>query len=182
MTITSTKPAQIAALTLAGLIGLATAAAAHVTLETPEAAQKSTYKAVLRVGHGCEGEATQRLRVRIPEGVIAVKPMPKPGWTIEIVKGAYKQGYDYYGTKLTEGVTELVWSGNELPDDYYDEFTFRAYLTEALPVGSMVWFPVVQECANGAERWIEIPAEGQDADDFEMPAAGVKIGEPGHGH
>ncbi|ESZ34411.1 hypothetical protein X732_26040 [Mesorhizobium sp. L2C066B000] len=33
------------------------AALAHITLETKEAAVGSTYKAVLRVPHGCEGKA-----------------------------------------------------------------------------------------------------------------------------
>jgi uncharacterized protein YcnI len=63
---------------------------AHVTLETQEAHVGSTYKAVLRVPHGCEGAATLKVRVQVPEGVIAVKPMPKAGWTLETVKGAYK--------------------------------------------------------------------------------------------
>ena len=36
----------------------ATAAEAHVTLETGDAPVGSTYKAVLRVPHGCEGKAT----------------------------------------------------------------------------------------------------------------------------
>jgi len=46
------------------------AAFAHITLETQEAAVGSTYKAVLRVPHGCEGKATTAVRVQIPEGVI----------------------------------------------------------------------------------------------------------------
>ncbi|TIM61759.1 MAG: DUF1775 domain-containing protein, partial [Mesorhizobium sp.] len=43
------------------------AALAHITLETQEAAVGSTYKAVLRVPHGCEGKATTAVRVQIPE-------------------------------------------------------------------------------------------------------------------
>lgn len=162
-----------AAALAAGLAG-AVAAQAHVTLEQPEAPVGSTYKAVLRVGHGCEGAATTRLRVQIPEGVIAVKPMPKPGWTLELVKGKYAQTYDYYGTPTAEGVTELVWSG-ELPDAYYDEFVFRARLTEGLSVGTDLYFPVVQECDGAAERWIEIPAAGQDPDSLESPAPGIRL-------
>lgn len=167
---------------LAALLLTAPAALAHATLEVTGAPQASTYKAVIRIGHGCDGQATERLRVQIPEGVISVKPMPKPGWTVEKVKGAYAKPYDYYGTELTEGVKELVWSGNALPDDEYDEFVFRAYLTDALPVGSTVSFPIVQECATAAERWIEIPAAGQSADDLEYPAPGVLIGAPHEGH
>ena len=39
------------------------AAHAHVTLEQPKAPAGSTVKAVLRVGHGCDGSATHTLRV-----------------------------------------------------------------------------------------------------------------------
>ncbi len=41
------------------------AASAHITLETQEAAVGSTYKAVLRVPHGCDGKATTGVRVQI---------------------------------------------------------------------------------------------------------------------
>jgi uncharacterized protein YcnI len=75
----------------ASLCLFASAALAHSTLEVQEAPIKSTYKAVMRVPHGCEGALTLKVRIRIPEGVIAVKPMPKPGWTLETVKGKYHE-------------------------------------------------------------------------------------------
>jgi periplasmic copper chaperone A len=159
-----------------------TAAKAHVTLEEQEAPVNSTYKAVLRVGHGCEGLPTLKLRVRIPEGVIAVKPMPKPGWSLETVKAPYDQSYDYFGAPVAEGVREIVWIG-KLLDEHYDEFVFRARLTDRLPVGEMLYFPTVQECEGGkAERWIEIPAAGKSADDYEYPAAGLKLLPAGSRH
>ena len=148
---------------------------AHVTLEVQEAPVGSTYKAVLRVPHGCEGAASLRIRVQVPEGVVAVKPMPKAGWTLETVKGAYRQPYDYYGTPLTEGVKEISWTG-KLLDEHYDEFVFRGQLTDGLPVGQMLYFPIVQECEGGkSERWIEIPAAGRTADDYRFPAPGLKL-------
>jgi periplasmic copper chaperone A len=152
----------------------ATPAAAQVTLETGEAEPQSTYKAVLRVGHGCEGHATTAVRVRIPDGMIMVKPMPKPGWEIEIKKGTYERPYDYFGETLTEGVTEIAWSGGELPDAYYEEFVFRGRLTGFEP-GTVLSFPVVQECTEGVHRWIEIPAEGQDPDELDEPAPQLTI-------
>ncbi|MFO1050027.1 MAG: DUF1775 domain-containing protein [Geminicoccaceae bacterium] len=161
----------------AGLLTVAVAgpARAHVTLETTTAPADSTYKAVLRVPHGCEGKSTTALRVKIPEGVIAAKPMPKPGWQLATTTGKYAKGYDYYGTPVSEGVTEIAWTGGDLPDAWYDEFVFRARLT-GLPVDSVVYFPVVQECADGAvDRWIEIPEPGKSPDDYESPAPGVKI-------
>jgi uncharacterized protein YcnI len=36
------------------------------------------------------------VRVQIPEGGIAAKPMPKPSWTLDKVKGAYAKPYDYF--------------------------------------------------------------------------------------
>ncbi|MBP2238468.1 uncharacterized protein YcnI [Sinorhizobium kostiense] len=154
----------------------ATAAFAHASLETTEAPVGSAYKAVIRVPHGCEGKPTIAVRVQIPEGVIAAKPMPKPGWTVEKVKGPYEKSYDYHGTPTTEGVKEIVWKGGNLADDEYDEFVFRAFLTDSLPVGKLLHVPVVQECPDGAaERWIEIPAEGQSGDDLEYPAPAIRL-------
>jgi uncharacterized protein YcnI len=171
----------IPALALA-VLGSGTALA-HVSLQPKEAPVGSTYKAVLGVPHGCEGKPTNVVRVKIPEGFIAVKPQPKPGWTLEKVRGAYEKSYDYYGTPTSEGVTEVVWSGGNLGDDEYDEFVLRGYLTPDLPVGETLYFPVVQECAEGAaERWIEIPAEGQSSDELELPAPGVKLLESVGGH
>jgi uncharacterized protein YcnI len=90
--------------------------------------------------------------VRLPEGVIAARPMPKPGWQLTTVKSKYEKTYDYFGTPLSEGVVEITWTGGELPDEWYDEFVFRARLAGFAP-GSVVYFPVVQECAGGVHRW-----------------------------
>jgi uncharacterized protein YcnI len=154
----------------------ASQALAHVTLETQAASVGSTYKAVARVPHGCKGAATTKVRVQIPEGVIAVKPMPKAGWSLDTVKGKYDKAYDYYGTPTSEGVKEVVWSGGKLLDEHYDEFVFRAYLTTDLKPDTTLYVPIVQECEGGAvERWIEIPAAGKVSDDYKFPAPGLKL-------
>jgi len=170
---TKTKLAALGAAAL--LLAAPVTAFAHVTLETPQAPAGSTYKAVLRLPHGCAGAATLKVRVQMPEGFIGVKPMPKAGWTLDIIKGKYEGSYDLYGNTVTEGVKELSWTGN-LPDDYYDEFVFRGTLTKAFATGATVYFPMVQECEGGkVERWIEVPADGKTSDDYESPAPGVKI-------
>lgn len=158
------------------IVAISTSAAfAHITLETGEAKIGANYKAVLRVPHGCDGKPTTAVRIQIPEGVIAAKPMPKAGWTLETVKGSYAKSYDLYGTPVSEGVKEIVWSGGELPDEFYDEFVFRAMLTDSLKAGEKLYFPVVQECGEAAERWIEVPAKGQDPETLELPAPGLKL-------
>lgn len=156
-------------------------AVAHITLETTEAAAGSAYKAVLRVGHGCEGAPTTAIRIRIPEGVIAVHPMPNPGWTLETKTGAYAEPIQYSDQTLTEGVQEIVWSGGDLPDEWYDEFIFRVQLPEG-EAGQVLYFPLVQECGEMVTRWIEVPGEGQGAGDLAQPAPSVTLTEALSGH
>jgi periplasmic copper chaperone A len=151
-------------------------ASAHVTLENRQATIGSSYKAVFAVPHGCAGSATVKIRVQIPEGVIAAKPMPKAGWNVELIKGKYAADYDYHGAKLSDGVKEVVWSGGKLPDDNYDEFVINTFLTSALKPNTNLYFPVVQECEQGISRWIDIPADGDaGAHDSKSPAPAVKL-------
>ncbi|KAA2311763.1 DUF1775 domain-containing protein [Puniceibacterium sp. HSS470] len=132
---------------------LVSPALAHVTLESPEAAAGATYRAVVRVPHGCDGEATQELHVTLPEGFYAAKPMPKAGWQLETVTGAYATPYMNHGTEMTEGLREIVWSGGNLQDDWYDEFVFRGTVGPNMAPGSVLSFPVVQVCASGTADW-----------------------------
>ena len=171
-------------LTLAVLALSAPAAFAHATFEQAEVTHNARERMVLRVPHGCGDEATLRVRVSIPDGINAVQPMVKAGWTLSTVTGPLAEPYNSHGTEITEGVREIIWEG-KLPSAFYDEFVFRARFTEALPAGEMVYIPVVQECANAAERWIEVPAAGQSGDSLAYPAPGVMVvpaGEHGHSH
>lgn len=151
---------------------------AHVTLETRQTPVESSYKAVFRVPHGCKGSPTVALRVRIPEGVIGVKPQPKAGWTLKTVRGDYVKSYTLYGAQVSSGVKEVSWAGGPLPDDNYDEFVFMAYLSGALAPNTTLYFPVVQECEKGVERWIDVPQAGETAvpdSHAGSPAPGLKL-------
>ena len=128
---------------------------AHVTLEKAEAAVGSGYRAVFRVPHGCQGQPTEVVRVRIPEGFIAAKPMPKAGWRLEKVRGPYEKSYQFHGRPLAEGVKEIVWRGGNLADDEYDEFIISGFLAADLKPGAMLHFPVVQECPGGTRRALD---------------------------
>jgi uncharacterized protein YcnI len=162
------KHATIAAVAALFTVGTAYA---HATLEQTQANPGKAYKAVVRIGHGCEGKPTIKVRIKVPEGLLSAKPMPKPGWTIEKIKGSYAKTYELWGEPVKDGTTEIVFSGNSLADDEYDEFVFRGTVAKELPVGTRVYVPIVQECTDGAaERWIEIPAAGKTSDDYETPA------------
>jgi uncharacterized protein YcnI len=150
-------------------------ALAHPSFEARSAVIGTSYKAVIKLPHGCDGSPTTRVRVLIPEGVIGVKPKPMPGWSIETKRGVYERSYPYYhGAALTEGVKEIVWSGS-LPDDYFDEFVFAGFLADSLAAGTTLHFPIYQECEKGSYAWIDIPAPGQDQHALKSPAPGIAL-------
>ena len=154
----------------------ASTAFAHAGLENREATIGTTYKAIVKIPHGCDGAATTKVSVQIPSGLIAVKPMPKPGWALQTVKGAYDKAYPYYGGKeLTEGVTEVSWSGGNLPDAHYDEFTFTGLMAKSLAPDTIMYFPISQDCEKGSVSWSEIPAAGQNPHDLKLPAPRVRL-------
>lgn len=164
-------------LLIAGVLALAflERAAAHVTLENQEAKANAGYKAILRVPHGCAGSATTAIRVRVPEGLIGVRPMPKPGWTLTTTVRDYSKSYKLYHAEVSRGVSEIGWSGGKLPDDWYDEFVFIGFLSTDLIAGATLYFPVVQQCEEGAHRWIEIPEKGKARSDLQEPAPELKV-------
>jgi uncharacterized protein YcnI len=166
------RMAAAAAFLSTALIGAT--ADAHITLEAQSASAGSSYKAVFRVPHGCEGTATVKIRVRLPDGVINVKPQPKPGWDVSTVmeKLAKPMTLDH-GREITETVREVDWSGGKLPDTFYDEFVLRVELPDK--PGTTIYFPVVQECEKGINRWIEIPGPGKSSRDYKEPAPGLKL-------
>jgi uncharacterized protein YcnI len=127
---------------------------AHVTLENPRAEAGGSYRAALRVTHGCEGSPVREVIVEIPEGVRGAKPMPKPGWTIAIEPGRVR------------------WSGGRLENGYFDEFVLLARLPEA--PGTIYW-KVSQICEQGRIDWVDIPPAGKSRADSKTPAAPLQI-------
>ncbi|MEO8531127.1 MAG: copper chaperone PCu(A)C [Deltaproteobacteria bacterium] len=161
------KPTLLGALSAALL--MATPALSHASLEVAEATIGTTYKGVMRITHGCDGLATHTVKIEIPDGFYAVKPMPKAGWTVETVIGTYDTPYVNHGTEMTEGVREIIWSGGDLHDDWYDEFVFRGTIGADVAPGVMN-FPTVQLCEGGENAWIDV-----DGTDKAHPAPKLTI-------
>ncbi len=153
---------------------------AHATLGQKEATIGSTTKVTLRVPHGCKGEATHTVRIEIPEGLYAVKPMPKPGWTLETETGAYETPYDNHGTIMEQGVRAVIWSGGNLEDGWYDEFTVRGSVGPNMEDGTTLFFPATQTCASGMVDWTDTSG----SHDVPNPAPKLTLvaADGGHGH
>ena len=150
----------------------ATNAGAHAILVTPKAEAGSFYKAAIGITHGCAGTPTREVTVLIPAGVTGAKPMPKPGWTIDIERSKLTTPRESHGRQVLEEVTKIRWSGGSLPNAYYDEFSLVATLPAQ--AGPLYW-QVSQACDQGRYDWVEIPAPGQDARELKSPALRLEL-------
>ncbi|RAK67207.1 YcnI family protein [Phenylobacterium kunshanense] len=112
---------------------------AHVSIQ-PTTAAPGAYQ-VLRfgVGHGCSGDATTAVTIRIPPGTLAARPQPKPGWTLEV---------DREG----DVVRAIRWRGGPLPADQFEEFVMLVHLPER--AGPLA-FPALQTCGARDTLWGE---------------------------
>lgn len=144
-----------AAATAVTLTAFAAPAMAHVTLDIKEAAANATHRIALRIPHGCGDEATHTVRVQLPAGFVNAQPMVKAGWTTETVRGDYAAPVTHRDNEITSGVTEIVWSGGDLPSAFYDEFVVRGAVASSVEPGTQMHFLIVQECANGEAAWID---------------------------
>jgi uncharacterized protein YcnI len=150
------------------------AALAHVTVQPKDAPADSYAHLVFTVPHGCNGSATTALRIKLPDGILSVKPQMKPGWQVEIKSrklDAPAQGP--HDKSITDVVDEVAWRGGPLPDNLYDTFGLIVRLPDK--AGQTLYFPAVQECEQGVERWIEIPSAGQGSDKLRTPAPAVRL-------
>lgn len=173
------------AATLVASLTAAAPAAAHVTIVPGEAPADGYATLQVQVPHGCDGAPTKAVRVQIPESVPSVTPQVHPGWAVSTQDGP-KDAVELHGETVTSGVKEVVWTAADagpLPDGRLDIFGMSVKLP-AGKAGDPVYFPTVQECAKGESGWIQIPQQGESADDLELPAPAVVLtaSEGEHGH
>ena len=164
-----------ALITSLGLLGMG-AATAHVTLEYPVATAGQSYKATFKIGHGCGASPTRVVEVDMPAGVRGAKPMPKPGWSLEVVREQLAQPYTSHGRSVSEDTVRIRWTAQTdadmLPSGFYDEFVLVATLPRQ--AGRLYW-PVRQQCPQGQLDWTEVPAPGQAWGDLTSPAAELEL-------
>lgn len=151
-------------------------ASAHVVLEYQVAPASASYKATFKVGHGCGGFPTRQVEVDIPTGMRGARPMPKPGWTLEVQRAKLAQPYTSHGRSITDDVVRITWTAKTAEDmlqsTHYDEFVLVA--TTPDKAGPVYW-PVRQICTEGQNNWTDVPQPGQKLSDLKSPAAALEI-------
>ena len=135
-------------------------AAAHVTLQQPSGDAGGSYRAVLRVSHGCDGSPTTALTVQLPAGFDNAQPQARPGWTLE------RRG------------SEVTWTASKqsaLPPDAQGEFILDGKLPAA---AGPLWLKVQQACERGRIDWSQLPAGGTSTAGLKTPAVLLQVQAP----
>ncbi len=149
----------------AGLVLAAGPAAAHVTIATKGVKAGQTTTFVLKIPHGCAGAATTGLRVAVPGVLSAIAPQEKPGWTAVVTPAGG-------GTGASAKRAQIAWTGGTIAAAEHAEFAFTAKV--AADAKGRVYVPIVQQCGDAAERWIDIPA-GPEAGEPGKPAPAFDV-------
>lgn len=152
-------------------LAAAPAAGAHVGLEPATAPAGSETTFTLTVPHGCAGSPTTAVAIKLPEAVRAAWPAPAPGWDLEATPAGDAAGDQ--GGETAQRLDIVRWSGGRLPDGELGEFRIKLALPDD-PGGSLV-IPAVQTCEDGETRWIQLPAEGERAEDLPEPAPAIAL-------
>jgi len=174
-------PRRIALLTGGALAGLALAlaaplaASAHVHVDPSTASAGASQNLAFTFSHGCDGSPTSAVVIDIPEGVAATTPVAQGGWTI-----ARELGADEQPTRVTFTSDAPVESGIQASVGLVVTFSEDA-------ADTTVAFPVTQQCVEGSTAWVEIAADGEDAESLDAPAPTVEVGAvvadgAAHGH
>ncbi|MGV8936850.1 MAG: copper chaperone PCu(A)C [Allorhizobium sp.] len=150
-------------------------ALAHSSFANGPVQPETTVAAVLQIPHGCDGKATTEVQVKLPEGFISAKPMPKAGWDLEVIKGDYTKSYKNHGEAITGGAVEIRWKNGNLSDDFYDTFTISGKVSDVEGATGLA-FVTTQLCGSDAKVvWDEIAAEGTDPHSLKNPAPVLNI-------
>ena len=170
----------------AGALALAIApASAHVTISPDTTAAGSFAVLTVSVPHGCDGSATTKIAISMPEEIPQVTATRNPYWDLEVQSEPLAEPIvDAHGNEITEREAVVVYTAKEpLPDPVRDTLELSIQLPDA--VGETFAFPIVQTCEQGETSWTEVADEGQDAEELEHPAPLVTVTEAegdGHGH
>jgi uncharacterized protein YcnI len=166
------------------VVGAAAPASAHVTITPSTTAAGAFTVLTVSVPHGCDGSATTRISIQIPDEINAVTPTRNALWEVgKEMEQLDPPVTDAHGNEITERVATVTYTAETpLPEGYRDTFELSLQLPDT--DGTTLVFPTVQTCEEGESAWIEVPEAGQSEDDLELPAPSVTItaAEDGAGH
>ncbi len=170
-----------AAALIVGVVGFASPASAHVTVTPSTTAAGASAVLTFSVGHGCGKSPTTRITIQIPAQITSVTPTRTALW--KIAKQAEKVDpptVDSHGNTIVERVASVTFSTDTpLPDGYREDFELAVQLPDAQ--GTTLAFPTIQTCEQAESAWTEVPQDGRNLEELELPAPGFTISGPDGG-
>ena len=106
----------------------------------------------MSVPHGCDGSATTKVAISMPEEIPQVTATRNPYWDLEVRSEPLAEPIeDAHGNEITEREAVVVYTAKEpLPDPDRDTFELSVQLPDA--VGETFAFPIVQTCDGRRDR------------------------------
>ncbi len=145
-------------------------AGAHVTLQPNEAPEGAYTVLDARVPNETENANTTEVAVQFPEGFGDVSYQAVPGWQVKVVHDKLKKPIQTDDGPVTEGVSEVVFSGGKLPPGEFQDFPLSVQIPGK--AGDELTFKAIQTYDNGeVVRWIGAP-------ETEHPAPQVLVTPP----
>lgn len=175
------RPAALVGATGLLALGVAAPASAHVSVSPSETGAGAYSVLTFSVPHGCDGKATTKIDISIPEGINSVTPTRNPYYDVaEQIEPLDPPVSDAHGNEVTERTSTVTYTATDpLPDGLRDTLELSLQLPEDA-AGQTLAFPVIQTCTEGETAWTEVVAEG--ADEPEYPAPVVTVTEATGGH
>lgn len=147
--------------TAAGVLTLATPAAAHVTVNPDEATKGGYARLAFRVPTESDTASTTKLEVTLPADapITSVSTMPVPGWNAVIERRKLDKPLDSHGTQITEVASKITWTagpGAAIKPGQFQEFPVSL---GPLPdnVDRLVFKALQTYSDSAVVHWIEEP-------------------------
>lgn len=169
----------LAALTaLAAAATFATAAWAHVTVSSGDAAPGGYGKFTFRVPNESDTASTVALRIQIPEEAAmgSLRARPVPGWTVTTTTAGLAEPIEAHGREISSYVSLVEYRATDggIAPGQFQEFALSG---GPIPEAEQLSFPTVQSYSDGDESaWIEPTVAGQE--EPERPAPVLSLTAP----
>lgn len=151
---------------VAGVIGLAAPAAAHITVNPSEAVVGDYARLAFRVPNESDEHSTTQVEVVMPEDapIASVTLARVPGWTAQVQTQPVDPPLEVHGAQVTEAVARIVWTADDPQAGVQPgEFLEFPVSLGPLPDAEQLVFKSLQTYSDGTVvRWIEVPVPGQD--------------------
>lgn len=161
----------------------ALAADAHVSVSADTTAAGSYALLTFGVPHGCDGSATTKIAIKIPDQITSVTPTVNPNWDVQKVAETLNPPLtDDDGDQITERVDQVVYTAKTpLPADLRDALVLSLQIPDV--AGQTLSFPIIQTCEVGETAWIEQEVAGQPEPAHPAPSIEVTAaaGDDHHG-